>query len=165
MEGQQWNIFVNSVWKKTVPPSWTEEAYRPHNVASTHSAVQAWRGGGGDTPSCPGQEVPYLVLDRGILHPVLPEGAPHSASLGLRYPQKGPVTRHWGTSQWKYYGMEMGYHPHGVWTDSCENSTFPILWMRAVRNKDRRDWHTLLSLGLNSKWLYPHAPAGSRRDL
>ena len=42
-----------------------------------------------------------------------------------------PLKRTW--EQWKYYGMEMG-SPLGVdrQTDTCKNSTFPILRMRAV---------------------------------
>ena len=34
--------------------------------------------------------------------------------------------------QWKYYGMEMGTPPRCGQTDNCENSTFPILPMRAA---------------------------------
>ena len=41
-----------------------------------------------------------------------------------------PPERTW--DQWKYYGMRWG--TPRVWTDTCENSTFPILRLRAVKN-------------------------------
>ena len=95
----------------------------------------------GGEPSCSdvsvtlGSPSPILTLDltwmRGTpgypcpdLGPNLDEGVPPThADLGP------DLERTW--DQWKYNGMEMGYPP-GEQIDTCEDSIFPILRMRAV---------------------------------
>ena len=95
--------------------------------------IQSWPGG-----TCLGLKYPYH-LGLGYLLP----GTRAPPQLGLatslhlertwdQYPL--PQKEH-GTSGsimgWRYYGMDMWYSPCEQ-THTCENSTFPILRMRAV---------------------------------
>ena len=67
-------------------------------------------------PSCPGQGVPLPPKEHGNSGRI----------MGWRWVPCLEAT--W--DQWKYYGMEIWCPLRCEQTDTCENSTFSILWMR-----------------------------------
>ena len=99
---------------------WTQEAYHaPQSKCSLCCSV--WG-------------VPHPNLARRIPHPDLSRGGYPSPILARGYPSPG-----WGTpperTKDKWHGKETGTGvppPGSEQTDTCENSTFPILRMRAV---------------------------------
>ena len=99
-------------------------------------------------------QVPLCCSLRKVPHPVLAGGTPSSPGRGTPYPDLGsdlnvgggtlsphpdlrpdmdgvPPEKGHGTSGWKYFEMEMRYALRKQ-IDTYENSTFPILQMRAV---------------------------------
>ena len=131
----------------------------PHSNA--HSAVLSWWGGGypivtwvGGTPSLPAREVLHPDLAKGLpkswlggvpypditsgLPPTWDWGSPHAWDWVPPPPGKGDGTSHWGIPLKGHgkIGSIMGWRwgtPSGCeQTDTCENSTFLILRMRAV---------------------------------
>ena len=105
-------------------------------VASARHVALSPDGGGGGYPlqSWTEGDTPFS-LGWGVLHPVLGRGYPHpdlEPDLDGRYLRVPPVQTWdgvpphsdmgWGTP---CLDMGMGYPPPQVWTDTCENSTFP----------------------------------------
>ena len=105
--------------------------------------IQSWLGCQGvPFPVLPGEGVPTWDwgISRKDMAPVEElwdgDGVPSKKNMGSvevlwdgdRVP---PTEKTWGLC--KYYGMEIGYLCE--WKDACENITFPILRLRAVKRK------------------------------
>ena len=140
--------YLNTKVEQESPPAWTQEAFRPPCIKYSSAVPSGGRG------------YPHLVLARGYSHPDLTRGPPPLPSgpdggTPLSGPDGPPGIEIWdmgsgtwvppspqkglGTSGWKYYGVEIGYH-----LPKCEQTpvkTVPSPFLRNTGGKNKPYQH------------------------